>query len=309
MGFGLPAAMGASLGCPGRPVVGHLGRRQHPDEHPGAGHLQPEQDSGQDRRPQQFLPRHGPPVAGALLQRQLFQDLSQGKAGMPRRPARATGRTARTRSGPISSGWPRPTACPGSARRAAVRGRRRARARIRDGRARPDGIPASRRSRTCFPMVPGGKPINHILLGGGRLHDGKTHADDHRGQPGRRPGQDHGPALVARLQHRKHHRLAHRGPGHLPDPPGDPRARTNRSSRSRSRSRSSSTRSRSSTSPTTRTTSIYEFALIKVQARKNRTEILDLVRRVRRQGRGRHEDARHHRPVRAHSARSTGSSS
>ena len=67
MGFGLPAAMGAEVGCPDETVVCIAGDGSRPDEHPGARDLRAERDPGQGRHHQQRLPRHGPPVAGAVL--------------------------------------------------------------------------------------------------------------------------------------------------------------------------------------------------------------------------------------------------
>ena len=67
MGFGLPSAMGAKVGLPGR-RRGLPGRRRLADhERPGAGHLRRRADPGQGLPDEQRLPRHGPPVAGAVL--------------------------------------------------------------------------------------------------------------------------------------------------------------------------------------------------------------------------------------------------
>ena len=67
MGFGLPAAMGAKVGCPDEVVVVHLRRRLVPDEHPGARDLRRGGDRRQGLHHEQRLPGHGPPVAGAVL--------------------------------------------------------------------------------------------------------------------------------------------------------------------------------------------------------------------------------------------------
>ena len=93
MGFGLPAAMGAAVGCPDKHGRLHRRRRLDPDERPGAGDLRRERDPGQGRDRQQRLPRHGPPVAGAVL----------GQALLAGRHGPAT---------PTSSSSPRPTAPP-----------------------------------------------------------------------------------------------------------------------------------------------------------------------------------------------------
>ena len=97
MGFGLPAAMGAKVGCPDELVVCVVGRRLDPDEHAGAVGLRDRGDRRQDGHPQQRLPRHGPPVAGAVL----------GSPLLARSISAAAGRT--------SSSSPRRTARPASA--------------------------------------------------------------------------------------------------------------------------------------------------------------------------------------------------
>ena len=70
----------------GRPARPHgLGRRRRrllPDDRPGAGHRGQRAHPGQDRHPEQRLPRHGPPVAGDVLRGALLR-------GVPlARPAR-----------------------------------------------------------------------------------------------------------------------------------------------------------------------------------------------------------------------------
>ena len=67
MGFGLPAGMGAAVARPGRADDRRLRRRLDPDEHAGARDLRRAPDPGEGVHPQQRLPRHGPPVAGAVL--------------------------------------------------------------------------------------------------------------------------------------------------------------------------------------------------------------------------------------------------
>ena len=67
MGFGLPAAIGAADRAPGPQTVVRLRRRLDPDEHPGAGDDPRERRPGEGLPDEQRLPRHGPPVAGALL--------------------------------------------------------------------------------------------------------------------------------------------------------------------------------------------------------------------------------------------------
>ena len=95
MGFGLPAAMGAAVGCPDVPTVPDRRRRVGPDEHPGAGDAAPSTSIPvKVVHHEQRLPGHGPPVAGAVL----------GPALLARRHGLA---------GPTSSSSPRPTAATG----------------------------------------------------------------------------------------------------------------------------------------------------------------------------------------------------
>ena len=67
MGFGLPAALGAQVALPDELVVDDLRRRLLRDDPPGALDRPDVRPAGQGRDPQQRLPGHGPPVAGALL--------------------------------------------------------------------------------------------------------------------------------------------------------------------------------------------------------------------------------------------------
>ena len=98
MGFGLPAAMGAKVGSPGRRGLRDRRRRLDPDEHPGARHLRAGGDRREGVHHEQRLPRHGAPVAGALLG--------------PAATARSRWASIRT-----SSSSPRPTARPACASR------------------------------------------------------------------------------------------------------------------------------------------------------------------------------------------------
>ena len=95
MGFGLPAAMGAKVGAPDETDRLHRRRRLDPDEHAGAGDVRARRDRRQGLHHEQRLPRHGPPVAGAVL----------GQALLARRHG-AGGRS------PTSSSSPRPTGSP-----------------------------------------------------------------------------------------------------------------------------------------------------------------------------------------------------
>ena len=90
MGFGLPASIGAKIGNPGQDGDRHQRRRRLPDDDAGAG------DGGELRRarrglhPQQRLSRHGPPVAGPVLEQALLVHLRRGPARLqaPRRGVR-----------------------------------------------------------------------------------------------------------------------------------------------------------------------------------------------------------------------------
>ena len=57
MGFAVPASIGAKVGRPRPHGLGGRRRRVLPDDRPGAGHRQLGTDPGQDRHPQQRLPR------------------------------------------------------------------------------------------------------------------------------------------------------------------------------------------------------------------------------------------------------------
>ena len=72
MGYGFPAAIGAQLGNPDRRVIDIAGGRLHPDEHPGARHGGERTAPRDSRDNEQWLPRHGAPVAGALLRQALL---------------------------------------------------------------------------------------------------------------------------------------------------------------------------------------------------------------------------------------------
>ena len=69
MGFGLPAALGAQLACPGKLVFCNCRGWRFPDVHSRTGHACQPGPAGQDHRHEQRLSRHGPSVADALLQR------------------------------------------------------------------------------------------------------------------------------------------------------------------------------------------------------------------------------------------------
>ena len=89
MGFGLPAAMGAKVGCPDETVVCDRGRRLDSDEHAGARDLRPGRDRGQGVHHEQRLSGNGSPVAGAVLGQALqpgghgpVAGLRQGRRGL-----------------------------------------------------------------------------------------------------------------------------------------------------------------------------------------------------------------------------------
>ena len=101
MGFSVPGGHRRQ----GRPAGPHgLGgrrRRLLPDDRAGAGHRGGRAHPGQDRHPEQRLPRHGPPVAGDVLRRAVLRGVpvarparlrevgrGHGLRGVPRRAAR-----------------------------------------------------------------------------------------------------------------------------------------------------------------------------------------------------------------------------
>ena len=94
-----PAAMGAKVGRARPHRVGDRRRRLLPDDQPGARHLRHQQHPDQGRDHQQLQPRHGAPVADAVLQRALLQH----------RPAHQQPASG----SPTSSSSPRPTAASG----------------------------------------------------------------------------------------------------------------------------------------------------------------------------------------------------
>ncbi len=72
MGFGLPAAMGAQAAFPERQVIAICGDGGFQMNIQETGDPGAEPAAGQDRHPQQQLPRHGAPVAGAVLRQALL---------------------------------------------------------------------------------------------------------------------------------------------------------------------------------------------------------------------------------------------
>ena len=73
MGFAVPAAMGAKVGRPDAHGLGDRRRRLLPDDQPGAGHLRDQRTSRSRSRSSTTSPRHGAPVADAVLRRPLLQ--------------------------------------------------------------------------------------------------------------------------------------------------------------------------------------------------------------------------------------------
>ena len=116
----------------------HLRRRLDPDEHAGARDLRSERDPGEGVHHEQRLPRHGPPVAGAVLGQPLLArrhgpvpGLRQGRRGLRRdgHPAAREGDARRRHEGRARD------ARPGHGRRPRhARGEH-----VPDDRARPAG--------------------------------------------------------------------------------------------------------------------------------------------------------------------------
>ncbi len=78
-GLRSPGRNGGQGRSSGRGRVGHRRRRLLPDDVPGARHDDHREHPDQDRDPQQRLPRHGPPMAGALLRRTIQRHLPQAR--------------------------------------------------------------------------------------------------------------------------------------------------------------------------------------------------------------------------------------
>ena len=74
MGYGLPAAMGAQLGSPGKIVIDIDGDASFLMTMLRAGHHRRIQHPGESRHPQQRFPGHGQAVAGSVLRAPLQPD-------------------------------------------------------------------------------------------------------------------------------------------------------------------------------------------------------------------------------------------
>ena len=142
MGFGLPAAMGAAVGCPERTVVLYRRRRLGADERPRAGHVRPGENPDQGVHHEQRLPGHGAPVAGAVL-------------GRPLQPG-GHGRLPRLRQ--ARRGLRRDRAC-ASTTSDARRGHKRAIA--TDGPVVVD-VKVTREENT-YPMIPAGQAAREMV--------------------------------------------------------------------------------------------------------------------------------------------------
>ena len=101
MGFGLPAAIGAQFGNPGKKVWAIVGRRRLPDDPVRARHRADPQAAGQVPDHQQQLPGHDPAVAGDVLREPALgrgprrqPRLRQAGPGLRRRRACASGAPA-----------------------------------------------------------------------------------------------------------------------------------------------------------------------------------------------------------------------
>ena len=112
MGFGLPAAIGAAIAVPDLPSVLLTGDGSIQMNIQELAHRAPVRRAGQVRDHGQRLPRHGPPVAGAVLGPALLErrhgpvaGLGQARRGLRlhRRAARPTRRRWSTTSAPP---WP-----------------------------------------------------------------------------------------------------------------------------------------------------------------------------------------------------------
>ena len=97
MGFGLPAALGAAIARPDETTVLLTGDGVDPDEPPGARHLPRVRGPREGVHHEQRVPRHGAPVAGALLGPALLAGRDGRVAGLrqARRGLRGHGHPAR----------------------------------------------------------------------------------------------------------------------------------------------------------------------------------------------------------------------
>ena len=119
MGFGLPAALGAQVALPDELVIDDLRRRLVRDDPAGALDRPDVRPAGQGRDPEQRLPGHGPPVAGALLggplRRHQLRALPAELRGIAARLRRSTAHDRARR--PASSRTPSPRRSPPTGRR------------------------------------------------------------------------------------------------------------------------------------------------------------------------------------------------
>ena len=91
MGFAVPGGH-RGQGRASRPHgLGHRRRRLLPDDGAGAGDGERRADPGEDRHPQQRLPRHGAPVAGDVLRGALLGGLSLARPARLRQVGRGHG--------------------------------------------------------------------------------------------------------------------------------------------------------------------------------------------------------------------------
>ncbi len=146
MGFGLPAAIGAQLGRPDHLVVDIAGDGSIQMNSQELATAAINKLPGEGGHPQQRLPRHGAPVAGALLRASLLE--LDAAAGLPRLREARRGLRRASASGPRS---PR-SSMPRSRRRSTY-----------DGPAIVDV--RVEREENVFPMVAPGGSIDEMLGG------------------------------------------------------------------------------------------------------------------------------------------------
>ena len=166
MGFGLPAAIGAKLGCPDHARRVRFGRRRRADEHTGTRDGGLSGNSAHPLHTQQFLSRQRAAVAGNVLRRQVFLHLpAQGASSCP-----ASGALRRMHECPPyipdfvklaeSYGVVRGYAC---TRREDMLRRVRQGGKLQQTFAHRHRIHHRQGERTYLPMVPGGNALSEMV--------------------------------------------------------------------------------------------------------------------------------------------------
>ena len=143
MGFGLPSAMGAKVACPDQDVVCLAGDGSLIMNVQEFATCVDRADPGQGVPDEQRLPRHGPPVAGAVLGQALL---------VGRRWARApTGSSSPRRSAPRACSCPTSPSCTDAFRSALAE----------EGPVLVDVRVT--KEENCYPMIPAGQAARDMV--------------------------------------------------------------------------------------------------------------------------------------------------